>query len=143
MFFDEGLSIDQVVDAVGRQQMFQFEPPDAGGVRDLEVEIVVYLVVGVDDLDAEGFRISEDTIVYPFDLQVFLRLCVPAGLEDGGAAFESSVDLFGQGGWEEDGLLEGCPSLLFIQGDGVLIPAQSLLCDGHGEGGAGPCEELQ
>ena len=61
--------------------MFHFHPPDPRSISDLNVEIIVDLVIVVDDLDTERFRIAEVTVVDPFNVKVFLCLRGPAGFE--------------------------------------------------------------
>jgi hypothetical protein len=59
VLLDQRLAPGEVEHAVRREQVLQLQPAHAGGVADLHVEVVVVLVVGVDDADAEGLRVAE------------------------------------------------------------------------------------
>ena len=59
VFLDQGVAIDQIVDAVGREDVFEFEAVDARGVGVFDVEIVGVVVEQVGDADAERQRVAE------------------------------------------------------------------------------------
>ncbi len=81
MLFHQGIIVYQVIDPVGRQQVFKFHAPDPGRISNLDIEIIIYLVVIVDDLDPEWFGIAKHAIIDPFNMKMFFCLCVTAGLE--------------------------------------------------------------
>jgi hypothetical protein len=89
VFLDEGVAVDQVVDAVGREDVFEFESVDARGVGVLDVEVVRVVVEEVGDADAERAGVSEIAEVDAVHEQVLVLRGVAAELElgvDGGEA---------------------------------------------------------
>ena len=70
MLFDQGLVMDEKDDAVGREQVFQFQSVHARGVGPFDIEMVVVIVESVDDADSKRLGVPEGTMVYPGDGQV-------------------------------------------------------------------------
>ncbi len=65
MFLDQGVAVDEVVDAVGWKDVFELESVDARGVRVFDVEVVGVVVEKVGDADAERLRVPELAVVDP------------------------------------------------------------------------------
>ena len=59
MLLDQGVFVNQELDAVGGEQLLQFEAVDPRGIGPLDVEEDVVVVDDVPHLDPEGLRIAE------------------------------------------------------------------------------------
>ena len=70
MFLDQHAAGGEEAEAVGGEQVFEFQPVDAGGVGLLDVEVVGIVVVGVDDPDAERLRVAEGAEIDAVDVEV-------------------------------------------------------------------------
>ena len=54
MFLDQRVSIDEVVDSIRGENVFELEAIDSRGIRNLHVKVIVVIVVLINDTDAEG-----------------------------------------------------------------------------------------
>lgn len=127
VFLDEGVAVDEVVDAVGGEDVFEFEAEDAGGVGLFDVEVVRVVVEEVGDADTEGFGVSEVAEVDAVDEEVFVLCGVAAefefGVDSGEAGPEFRDDL-----WRvHDGEPEGFPAAGVFVGDGAGEAAEFLI----------------
>ena len=92
MFFDEGVMVGIKRDAVGREQMFQFETVDAGCIGLLYVIVIVIVVELIDDADAKGVGVGEGAEVDAGDVEVFGIAEIAFRLQDGIHLDESFAD---------------------------------------------------
>ena len=53
VFLDEGVAVDEVVDAVGREDVLQLQAKESGGVGVFDVVVIRVAVEEVGDADAE------------------------------------------------------------------------------------------
>ena len=54
VFLDQRVSIDEVVDSIRGENVFELEAIDSRGIRNLHVKVIVVIVVLIHDTDAEG-----------------------------------------------------------------------------------------
>ena len=92
VLFDEGRAVRDVVEAVGREQVLEFETVDAGGVGFLHVEIVLIVVVGVDDPDAKRGRVAEGAKIHAVDVEMVDDRKITVDLEDRVDFFQCLVE---------------------------------------------------
>lgn len=86
----QGVALGEVVDAVGGEEVLQFQAIDAGGVGGLDVKVVVVVVILVDDADAEGAGVAKLAIVHTLNKKVGHGMEV-AGAEEGVDAGEARI----------------------------------------------------
>ena len=70
VFLNESVSIDEVVDAVGRKGVLELETKEAGGIGMLYVVIIGVSVEEVRDADSEGARVAKFAEVDAFYREV-------------------------------------------------------------------------
>ena len=92
MFLDQHAAGGEEAEAVGREQVFELQPVDAGGIGLLDVEVVGIVVEGVDDPDAERLRIPEGAEVDAVDVEVAHDREIAVDLEQGVDALEVFVE---------------------------------------------------
>jgi hypothetical protein len=80
VLLDQGVAVGDEVQAVGREQVLELEAVDARGVGLLHVEVVLVVVVGIDDPDAEGRRVAEGAEVDAVDVEVLTTERSPSTL---------------------------------------------------------------
>jgi hypothetical protein len=117
VFFNEGVLVVEVVDAVGGEEVLELKAIDAGGVCAFDVKVVVVVVVLIDDADAEGAGVAKFTVVNAFDKEVGDGLEV-AGAEEGVDAGEAGVELLANFSGVEDGGPVGGAVFLVAEGVG-------------------------
>ena len=66
----EGAAVGEVVDAIGGEQMLEFQTVDARGIGDLHVEVVVVVIVLIDHPDPKGSGITKLAEVHTLHIQV-------------------------------------------------------------------------
>ena len=127
MLFDQGLVMDEKDDAVGREQVFQFQSVHARGIGPFDVKMVVIVVEPVDDTDPKRLGVAEGTMIYPGDSQVLEHVNFARGLQQGVDVFERLVNfrLFLLA--EVHGFPEGVVPLLVEKGNGHLVPQQIFI----------------
>ena len=74
MFFHQGVVVHQVVDRVRGKNMFQLQTANTRSVCHFDVEVIVYLVVVVHDLNSKWLGIAKYAKIDALNVQVFLSL---------------------------------------------------------------------
>ena len=73
VLLDEGVAVDEVVDAIGRENVLEFESVDARGIGLFYVEVVRVVVVEIGDADTEGTGVAEVAEVDAIDTKVLVQ----------------------------------------------------------------------
>ena len=119
VFLDEGVAVDEIVDAVWREDVFEFEAEDARGVGVLDVEIVRVVVEEIGDADAERAGVSEIAVIDAVHEQVFVLGGVAAEFEFGVDGGEARPEFREDLGRIHHGEPEGFAALRVLVGDGA------------------------
>ena len=70
MLFDQSIEMGKISQLIGRQNMFQFQPVNAGGIGYFNIKMIIIVVVFVYNPDSERVGISKCTIVNAGNVQV-------------------------------------------------------------------------
>lgn len=83
VFLDQGVAIDEVVDAVGREDVLQLQAKEAGRIGVFDIIIIRVAVEEVGDADAEWAGVSKFAEVDALDREVIGEAQVVADFEHG------------------------------------------------------------
>ena len=129
VLLDDGLVIDEIVDAAGREDVFEFEPVDAVGVGAFDVEVVEVFVEGVDDAHAVGQRVAVEAQVHAVYVEVFDRREVAVGLQQGVGDQEILVNFVLFVGFVEDRRPVRILAFLVVERYGFVMTRQVGVAD--------------
>ena len=83
MFLNQGVAIDEVVDAVGREDMFQLQAKEAGSIGVFDIIIIRVAVEEVGDADTEWAGVSKLAEVDALNSKVISKAQIVADFEHG------------------------------------------------------------
>ena len=72
MFLDEGGAVDNIIDAVGGEDVLEFQAVDARGVRLFHIEIVRVVIEHIGDAHPERLGVAEVAEINAVHQQVFM-----------------------------------------------------------------------
>ena len=78
VLLDESVAIDEVVDAIRREDVLELEAVDARGVGLFDVKVIGVVVVEVGDANTERFGISKISEVDAIHTKVFVQSALTA-----------------------------------------------------------------
>ena len=63
VFLDKGRAVSDEIQTIGREQVFELEAVEAGGVGFFDVKVILIIIVRIDDADAKRRGVAEGAVV--------------------------------------------------------------------------------
>ena len=131
VLLNEGRAVSDEIQPVGREEVFELEAVDAGGVGFFDVKIILIIVVRIDDADAKRRGVPEGAVVDAVHVKVAHHGEIAVNLEQSVNEFQRLVEFAHLGAVVDDGVPERGCTFVIREWDYLLKSAEAFVSDGE------------